>query len=83
MIDMKIIKIMPADTRFIDSPDAGLPECRCSRCGKVIEEKEVPIRVWPGDKHTEYRYHLQCIFPGSQVSDDSEEAFYFDPEEVL
>jgi hypothetical protein len=46
-----MIKILPTDTAFIDSPDAG-PNCLCSRCGKAITRDDnsdfflVPIRVW-------------------------------------
>jgi len=38
-----MIKILPTDTAFLDSPDAGT-DCLCSRCGKAI--KDVAIRAW-------------------------------------
>ena len=39
-----MIKILPTDTAFPDSPDAG-PDCLCSRCGKGIDN-DVPIHIW-------------------------------------
>jgi len=31
---------------FDDSPDAGDPACICSYCGRVIDEDQVPLRIW-------------------------------------
>jgi hypothetical protein len=31
---------------FLDSPDAGHPDCICSYCEKLIEEGTVPIRMF-------------------------------------
>jgi hypothetical protein len=44
---------------FQDSPDAGDPECICSWCGKVIEEDEMPLRLFRSDNR-EARIHLSC-----------------------
>lgn len=50
------------DHLFFDSPDAGHPDCRCSRCGEKIGEDEVPIRAWPQttEIQSEYRYCTKC-----------------------
>ncbi len=53
--------ILPTDQAFGDSPDAGLPDCLCSRCGLVIPETEVPVRAWPGNGSFEYRFHPACL----------------------
>jgi len=57
-----MIEVQPEDTLFQESPDAGHPDCLCSRCGKAIQEGEVPIRMFiDGDKGGEYRYHFLCV----------------------
>ncbi len=56
-----IFSVFATDTRFTTSPAIGEPDCLCSRCGKLIEEGEVPIRAWPADSETEYRYHPACL----------------------
>ncbi len=53
------VTILDTDRAFTTSPDAGDPECLCSRCGKPIGEDEVPIRAWNGN--LEYRYHQACL----------------------
>jgi hypothetical protein len=67
-----MLEVKVTDKFFYDSPDAGDPECICSRCGKQIPEKDSPIlRCWPeksGDHGfdaaakggTEFRYCRQC-----------------------
>ncbi len=67
------IPILLTDKVFNDSPDAGTPECICSRCLKPIKEDEVPIRAWlTSTLYTidnqripklEWRYHANCLFP--------------------
>lgn len=47
--------------RFNDSPDAGMPECKCSYCGFVIGEDDFPFRFWPEDASWEIRLHLTCF----------------------
>ena len=60
-----MINILSTDTRFLDSPDVGEPDCLCSRCGKPILGG-VPFRAWPddigqpGSDNYEYRYHNAC-----------------------
>ena len=44
-------------TTFPDSPDPGDPACLCSLCGEVIEEDELPIRIFDTKENTEYRLH--------------------------
>lgn len=44
---------------FSDSPDAGDPSCVCSWCGKVIEEREMPLRLFR-ENNTEARLHQRC-----------------------
>lgn len=56
-----MIKILLTDTKFHDSPDVGDPACLCSRCGKVIGEDEMPIRLWPDSGQYEYRFHPACV----------------------
>lgn len=66
--------LIPLDTdeRFSMSPDAGLPECKCSRCGQLIGEEQVPIRVWPQDgSDTEYRYCEGCQAAAGLITIDS------------
>lgn len=80
--------LLPTDRRFTDSPDVGLPECICSRCGKPIGEDEVPIRVWPADQSYEYRFHPACL--GFQTFADHDhrgewpdDNFPFDEEQLI
>lgn len=39
------LKIVETDRFFNDSPNAGEPNCICSRCQKPIGEEELPLRV--------------------------------------
>jgi NAD-dependent SIR2 family protein deacetylase len=62
-----MIELEPTDQIFQDSPYAGEPECKCSRCGKMIEEEECPLRMWTtneqgvmDDSSQEYRYCEEC-----------------------
>lgn len=48
------------DLLFANSPDAGHPDCICSRCGEPIGEEVIPIRVFTDDNR-EYRYHPDCV----------------------
>jgi len=77
------INILPADTKFTDSPGAGDPKCLCSRCGKPIAENQIPIRSWPDGMSYEWRYHLQCILPDSFPEVDYGLEISLDPEEDL
>lgn len=36
---------------FLDSPDAGDENCKCSLCSKQIEEDACPIRLFKEVKH--------------------------------
>jgi hypothetical protein len=57
-----MITLLETDTLFDDSPDAGDPECLCSRCLKQIPEKDSPIiRMWPDGENKEYRYCRKCM----------------------
>ena len=47
-------------TWFKDSPDTGDPACKCSYCGKLIEEGQIPLRVWRESDDTELRLHMDC-----------------------
>lgn len=61
---------LPTDTLFSDSPDAGQPACKCSRCGQVIHSR-IPIRMFTTTKPMkEYRYHPACL--GLQVTEDDD-----------
>lgn len=66
-------KILPTDRVFQDSPDAGWPECICSRCGKPIPENDQPIRCWTEDGKLEWRYHPACLgfktFPEEELDE--------------
>ena len=57
-------KILATDRVFTNSPDAGDPDCLCSRCGLVIEDCCGPVRAWPEDGSKEYRYHAHCLGAG-------------------
>lgn len=53
--------VRETDKLFQDSPDAGWPECICSRCGGRIGEDEMPLRVFVDEgKGGEYRYCEGC-----------------------
>lgn len=61
-----MIAIHPTDRAFTDSPDAGWPECLCSRCGEPITEADCEaegpvIRIWPEHGACEWRYHPRCL----------------------
>jgi len=44
---------------FKDSPDSSHPDCKCSRCDKVIET--VPLRLFVNKgEGGEYRFHIEC-----------------------
>ena len=45
---------------FRDSPDAGLPECMCSLCGKRIGKDEIVIRLFDSEDGKETRIHKGC-----------------------
>jgi len=76
------IDILPADTKFtnISARDSGF---LCSRCGKLISENEITFRVWPKGRKYEWRYHVQCIFPGSKPGMDIGVEISLDPEKDL
>lgn len=48
------------DTKFMDSPDTGWPECICSHCSKMIKKHEMPLRMMPDNENAEYRYCEAC-----------------------
>lgn len=54
------LEIRLKDKEFTDSPDAGHPDCICSRCGSVIAKKEMPLRAFNQKNNTEYRYCESC-----------------------
>lgn len=62
------VTIEPTDFLFEDSPEVGEATCRCSRCGEVIGESEIPVRAFDPETLGEYRYHPACV--GVQVFDD-------------
>jgi len=39
------MEILEKDIIFWDSPEAGNPNCFCSRCANLIQEGELPIRI--------------------------------------
>ena len=45
---------------FSDSPDAGTPECICSFCSKMIDEGEMPLRIFHDSDNIEMRLHMDC-----------------------
>jgi hypothetical protein len=65
-----LFKIFPTDQIFTDSPDASEPLCICSRCGKLIEEDDGPVRAWPEDESYEYRFHPACMGLQKTENDD-------------
>jgi hypothetical protein len=63
-----VLEARPTDTCFKYSPDAGTPECICSRCGNRIQAGEMPIRLTTTNKKgkvdknsMEYRYCEECM----------------------
>lgn len=46
-------------TWFDDSPPTKHPDCKCSKCGKVIEE-DFAVRVKPEGEDEEIRLHESC-----------------------
>lgn len=85
-------EILQTDQVFYSSPNTGAPDCKCSRCGNLIPEKESPIlRCWPTEPDdigydpkskggTEFRYCWSCSKKAGidfgEVEDDEE----FSPE---
>jgi len=47
-------------TWFKDSPDRGDPACICSLCGEIIDEDEMPLRMFRDSDNTELRLHMDC-----------------------
>jgi hypothetical protein len=67
-------QILPTDVRFTTSPDTGEPDCLCSRCGEVIEERCAPaIRCWPPTAIFEYRFHPHCVGASPCCDGDDED----------
>ncbi len=80
--------ILPTDTLFDESPDAGDPTCLCSRCKSVIEAGTVPVRAFTDDD-CEYRFHPACVgmevyierhVEAHESDDDDDEQYGVDPE---
>lgn len=68
------IQVLPSDRKFDDSPDAGEATCLCSRCGQVIGETNVPIRVFVYEgRDGEYRYHARCVGLADEGDDEGAE----------
>src|SRR4051812_1679877 len=89
------IEIFPVDKAFPTSPDAGHPDCICSRCAAPIGEDDCPTRVWTtnylgdvDDNSLEYRYCIQCeqamgihkSFP--MPMDDVDDSSFGEPEDT-
>ncbi len=55
------LNILPTDKLFDDSPDAGMPECVCSRCGSKILEGEIAIRAYHKKENKEWRFCEFCV----------------------
>jgi hypothetical protein len=66
-------EIKATDTRFPTSPDSGHPECLCSRCGDLVQDRITAIRAWPEDGSYEYRFHPACLGFLSIPPDEDEE----------
>jgi hypothetical protein len=45
---------------FVDSPNTGDPACICSFCFQVIQQDEVPLRIFSGSGNSEVRLHPEC-----------------------
>lgn len=57
-----MIEVRIDDVAFNESPDAGDPECRCSRCLQPIKESESPLRCFTESRPVkEYRYCTSCM----------------------
>lgn len=71
-----MVEIQETDTLFSDSPDAGHPDCKCSRCSELISHKQIPLRCWPTDDdgnvlNYEYRFCNKCAGI-TQISEDDD-----------
>lgn len=69
----EIITVLKTDKKFIDSPETGLPECVCSRCGIMIEKEEIPLRLFSAKGKIlsyEYRYCEFC-YSGKRFEEDN------------
>jgi len=59
-------------TWFVQSPDAGAPDCLCSYCGSVISDEDVPpIRMWNEKADLEARFHIDCWHAFSKLMKES------------
>jgi len=63
-----MIQPLPTDTSYRHSPDAGDPDCLCSRCAGRILEHEGPLRMYTtngagevDENSEEYRYCEKCM----------------------
>ncbi len=63
-----MIQVQETDIPFALSHDAGHPDCKCSRCSKLITEDQCPIRMLttneegePDENSLEYRYCEPCM----------------------
>jgi hypothetical protein len=83
-----MLEIKSTDKFFYDSPDAGDPDCLCSRCLKPIPEEDAPIiRALPTDPGdhgfdekaeggTEFRFcHSCCASMGIHYTKTVEDDF--------
>ncbi|MEW6306767.1 MAG: hypothetical protein AB1705_25145 [Verrucomicrobiota bacterium] len=54
------IVVQPTDLVFTESPDAGDPQCVCSRCQRRIGEEEGAVIRASASESTELRYCNDC-----------------------
>jgi hypothetical protein len=81
-------QVLQTDTEFNTSPDAGHPDCICSRCGLKIGHRELPLRIFTGKKrNTEFRYCRECASKDFKIDtglsedsfpDDDDDDFFDD-----
>lgn len=77
-----LIQVLATDKLFSDSPGAGMEDCTCSRCGGMIQEEELPYRVFVRSREgkpptNEYRYCEKC-WSGREYQPNKEEELLID-----
>ena len=80
IIQSYALNIRTTDKAFDQSPDAGDPDCICSRCGNKILEGEFPIRFFTtndagevDENSKEYRLCEYCTTGEKFVKRDDDE----------
>lgn len=67
IIQPDALNIRPTDKVFDDSADTGSSDCLCNRCGNLIMDEEMPVRLYTtneagkvNENSKEYRFCEYC-----------------------